>query len=181
MATPGQDNFDNKNSVEQNWGNNENNERNWFRRTINSLFWKEKAEKNEVGENAGRETSNLMEDVGNEKLDDLHNKIEFTFEQQGIIEDTRDALDDFFEAGKKEFSDDIQPIDEEDGKKINYEAEVEALMNLEKFKNRPLWVIRGIAQSSEKIKDEIVNRKKQENPVAKSLFRIINRIMGTEK
>lgn len=179
MATPGQDNFDNKDSVEQNWRNNENNEKNWFRRTINSLFWKEKAEKDEVGKDIEGQTGNLIEDVGNKNLDDLHNKIEFTFEQQGIIEDTKDALDDFFDAGKKEFSDDIQPIDPENG--INYEAEVEDLMNSDKFKNRPLWVIRGIAKSSEKIKDEIVNRKKQENPVAKSLFRIINRIMGTEK
>lgn len=142
------------------------------------LKWKKDAEELNVEEEAKDKAGSLADKIGKEQLEDLHNKIESTFEKQGIIEDTRDALSDFFKEGEKEFSDDVQPIDE-DG--INYEAEVASLMNSKRFKNRSLWVVRGIAKSAENIKSEILHWEKEKSLVAKTLFRIINRIIGTEK
>lgn len=174
------------NNIENNkniqWESAENKSSNWFKEKWEAvkdfLKWKKDAEVLNEEEATSEKINNIANDIGNEQLDNLHNKIESTFEEQGIIDETRDSLTEFFDEGKKEFSDNVQPIDE-DG--VNYETEVATLMNSKRFQDRSSSVVKGIVESAEKIKKEILHRKEQKNPVAKSLYRIVNRIIGTEK
>jgi len=50
-----------------------------------------------------------------------------------------------------------------------------------KFAGRPEAVKESIQSSADKILDEIYNWKEEKNPVARSLLRIVNWIMKTEK
>jgi hypothetical protein len=49
------------------------------------------------------------------------------------------------------------------------------------IENRDKQVVEWIKQSSKNIEDDIKNWDKEQNPVARSLLNIANKIMGTEK
>jgi hypothetical protein len=52
---------------------------------------------------------------------------------------------------------------------------------VDKFAGRPEAVKESIQSSADKILDEIYNWKEEKNPVARSLLRIVNWVMKTEK
>jgi alkanesulfonate monooxygenase SsuD/methylene tetrahydromethanopterin reductase-like flavin-dependent oxidoreductase (luciferase family) len=85
-------------------------------------------------------------------------------------DDLLDQIDDFFEKGKDEFED----IDKT-------ETEDNVISKYSKIKNRHINVRRAIIKSEESVLDEIKNWKKEGNLVAKSLLRMTNWILKSEK
>ena len=85
-------------------------------------------------------------------------------------DELKDSIDKFFKKWKEEFNDDNDTSSE---KKF-----VKKYKNLE---NRSIDVAEWIQKSADDIEKEIINWKDEKNPVAKSLLRIVNRIMKSEK
>ena len=110
-------------------------------------------------------------------LESLHESMlswaESRLEQKKISEKWKDKVSEFFDAGQKEFE------------KIDTKVEKRVVRRhsqmVDRFAGRPEAVKESIQSSADKILDEIYNWKEEKNPVARSLLRIVNWIMKTEK
>lgn len=121
-------------------------------------------------------SKNLNENLGNFswELENLKNLVkQEAINKKEYLEDSRinedlDKIDNFFEEWKEEF------------KKIDTEDEEKIIKIYNKIKDRPVVVQKEIEKISNKVLDEIYNWKKEKNPVARSLLRIVSWIMKTE-
>ena len=128
-------------------------------------------------ENLWDNNENLNEDSVNFswELENLKNLIKKEvikktedWEKLKINEDL-DKIDKFFEQWKKEFE------------KVDTSDEKEIIKKYNTIRNRPVEVQKEIEKISNEVLDEIYNWKQEKNPVARSLLRIINWIMSSEK
>ncbi len=123
--------------------------------------------------------NNLGDALVNSKLEELQNKIEDTLldsalESSSIWESndqiTKGQIDKFFEKWKEEFYDDKKTV-----------VEDKFTQKYKNIEDRSVDVAKWIENSADKIIDEIKNWEKEQNPVARSLLRFVNRIMKSEK
>ena len=94
-------------------------------------------------------------------------------ELQDSDDETKEELNKFFEKWKKELKDDIDTTEEK-------ELSVKLLQS-GRFKNRSPETVQQIAKSATNIENEIKDWPKEKNPVARSLLKIVDWIMWTEK
>jgi hypothetical protein len=108
-----------------------------------------------------------------DELDSLSAEIVLSGIEWGKVNERKDKVSEFFDAGQKEF----EKVDTKTEKRV-----VKKHKNMVKsLSNRPGWVQEAIGESVDKILDEIYNWKEEKNPVARSLLKIVNWIMKTEK
>lgn len=103
-------------------------------------------------------------EVKNNEIQDIKNKTKSELDSIKI-----DKVSEFFDQGKEEF------------KKIDTFKEKKVVRKHNKYINRPIEVKDAIEDSSDRILDEIYNWKKEKNVVSRSLLRIVNWIIKTEK
>lgn len=141
----------------------------WLNSLKDSILWKNK-EKEQIQNETWNASESLKSNVINSALDNLNLNIQKWLDLHDADDNTKAELNEFFKEWKKEFSDNNETHDE---KKFVHEYK--------KIESRPAAVQRWIENSVEKIENEISNWKQEKNPVARSLLRIVNRIMETEK
>jgi len=108
-----------------------------------------------------------------DELDSLSAEIVLSGIEWGKVNESKDKVSEFFDAGQKEF----EKVDTKTEKRV-----VKKHKNMVKsLSNRPGWVQEAIGESVDKILDEIYNWREEKNPVARSLLKIVNWIMKTEK
>lgn len=157
------DNIDNKDLIEEDLEGNEN----W-----RDFAWAEKLEKNIEAWRTQKEAKNLGETIVDRELDNLHNKIELWLEKANVKDITKNELNDFFSEWKEKLNDD---------KHTFREWRLKRLLKSDRFKKRSEHVVERIEESASTVENEIKNWQKEKNPVARSLLRIVNWIMWTEK
>lgn len=159
------------------WNNIEKKNSNWFREKRESiknfLEWKKNIDKIQVEEETSRKAENLKDSAIDSTLDNLNLDMQEWLELQDSDDETKEELNKFFEKWKKELKDDIDTTEEK-------ELSVKLLQS-SRFKNRSPETVQQIAKSAIKIESEIINWKQEKNPVARSLLKIVNWIMWTEK
>ena len=170
-------NFENNQNKENQWNNIEKKNTNWFKEEWESiknfLEWKKHADKIKVKEEISRNAENLKDSVIDSTLDNLNLDMQEWLELQDSDDKTKEELNKFFEIWKQELKNDIEQP---------WEAELrERLFNSERFGKRSPDIVREVAKSATKIENEIKNWKQEENSVARSLLKIVNWIMWTEK
>ena len=141
----------------------------WLNSLKDSILWKDK-EKDQLQGETSHASESLKSTVINEALDNLKLNMEKWLNLDERDNNTKAELDEFFQEWKKEFFD----------AKKTY-AEKRFVYKYKKIETRPIDVQKWIGNSVEKITDEISNWKKEKNPVARSLLRIVDWIMSTEK
>lgn len=115
---------------------------------------------------------NIISKTSNE-LDSLSADVGLSWLDKKVNEKWKDKVSEFFWKWKEEF----KKIDTFTEKKF-----VKKYWNMQnKLAHRPGEVKEAIEKSADNILDEIYNWKKEKNPVARSLLRIVNWIMKTEK
>ena len=159
------------------WNNIEKKNSNWFREKRESiknfLEWKKNVDKLKVEEETSRQKENLKDSAIDSTLDNLNLDMQEWLELKDADDETKKELNQFFEKWKKEFKDDVQtPEDQELSQK---------LLQSDRFKNRSTETVQQIAKSATNIENEIKDWPKEKNPVAKSLLKIVDWIMSTEK
>ena len=159
------------------WNNIEKNDKNWFREKRESiknfLEWKKNIDKIWVEEETSRKAENLKDSAIDSTLDNLNLDMQEWLELQDSDDETKEELNKFFEKWKKELKHDIDTTEEKE-LSVN-------LLQSGRFKNRSPETVQQIAKSATKIESEIKNWKQEKNPVARSLLKIVDWIMGTEK
>lgn len=120
---------------------------------------------------ANSETQNSI----NSKLDFLSGKVNDTLNNMELDSELDSKLDsndvnEFFEKWKDEFNDNKNTTAEK--KFVSKSSYIN--------EDRPQDVVDWINNSADKILDEIKNWKQEQNPVARSLLRIVNWIMKSE-
>lgn len=129
---------------------------------IREVAWdKIKKKEQEIIAEASDELSSLGAEIGSGWL------------SEGFNENSKDKVSEFFWKWKEEF----KVIDTRRERKVVRKHKIMK----SKFELRPDWVKQAIEQSVDRILDEIYNWKEEKNPVARSLLRIVNRILKTEK
>lgn len=108
-----------------------------------------------------------------DELDSLSAEIILSGIEWGKVNERKDKVSEFFDAGQKEF----EKVDTKTEKRV---VKKHGQM-VDKFAGRPEAVKESIQSSADKILDEIYNWKEEKNPVARSLLKIVNWIMKTEK
>ena len=159
------------------WNNIEKKNSNWFREKRESiknfLEWKKNVDKLKVEEETSRQKENLKDSAIDSTLDNLNLDMQEWLELKDADDETKKELNQFFEKWKKEFKDDVQtPEDQELSQK---------LLQSDRFKNRSTETVQQIAKSATNIENEIKDWPKEKNPVARSLLKIVDWIMWTEK
>ncbi len=128
--------------------------------------------RNAAGDKLKEEKQKVVWNVSDE-LDSLSAEIVLSGIEWGKVNERKDKVSEFFDAGQKEF----EKVDTKTEKRV-----VKKHKNMVKsLSNRPGWVQEAIGESVDKILDEIYNWKEEKNPVARSLLKIVNWIMKTEK
>lgn len=159
------------------WNNIEKNDKNWFREKRESiknfLEWKKNIDKIQVEEETSRKAENLKDSAIDSTLDNLNLDMQEWLELQDSDDETKEELNKFFEKWKKELKDDIDTTEEK-------ELSVKLLQS-GRFKNRSPETVQQIAKSATNIEKEIKDWPKEKNPVARSLLKIVDWIMSTEK
>lgn len=172
------DNIDNNDFVEQDWESS-GHKYNWLNR-LTHLFDKTK----EVSESKSKqEVKNFEEDIVNNALDDLHNKVELWLEKANVKDITKNELNDFFSEWKDLLNNEKGSLDKGNN---NYKDEfskrrLKHLLKSDRFKERSEHVVERIEESASTVEDEIKNWRSQPNLIARSLLWIVNWIMWTEK
>lgn len=107
---------------------------------------------------------------------DINPDLNLDPEWESFTEKEKKNVSEFFKQWRKEF----QKIDNVDEKKV--------VSKYKKFKTkksnisgRPLGVQEAIMESVDLIVDEVNSRNKEKNPIARSLLKIVDLIMKTEK
>lgn len=168
-------NIENKKNIQ--WENFERESTNWFREkwesVKNFLKWKKDAEEIQVEEETSRKTENLKDSAIDSTLDNLNLDMQEGLELKDSDDKTKEELNQFFEAWKQGLKNDIEQP---------WEAELrERLFKSKRFGKRSPEVVTQIAKSATKIENEIKDWQKEKNPVARSLLKIVDWIMSTEK
>ncbi len=159
-----------------NWSNLEKKNWNWFqekRESIkNFLEWRKKIDETKMKEEITEKSEKLKNSTIDSTLDNLQLDTQKRLELQDSQTEIKKELDDvLFEWSRKK-----------DSKETVKEKELfERLLKENKFKTRSPEAIQQIANSATKIESEIKNWKQETNPVARSLLKIVNWIMSTEK
>ena len=166
-----------ENNKENQWNNIEKKNSNWFREKRESiknfLEWKKNVDKLKVEEETSSKTENLKDSAIDSTLDNLNLDMQEWLELQNSDDKTKEELNKFFEKWKKEFKDDVQTPEEQELS--------QKLLQSDRFKNRSTETVQQIAKSATKIENEIKDWQKEKNPVARSLLKIVDWIMSTEK
>lgn len=143
----------------------------------NSDFSKELSDLENEIKNAIPDEIKKKEEIQQNTFDELDSLatevVESGFEWNKHSEKPKDRVWEFFDTGKKEF----EKVDTFKEKRVI--GKHKKMTN--KFADRPETVKEAIQNSSDKILEEIYNWKQEKNPVARSLLKIVNRIMKTEK
>lgn len=168
MATPGQDNFDNKNSVEQNWNNNENKDKNWIQRQWESFKNLIDLKKNKIEAETAFQSNELQKQAVDQALDDLQANVEKWLDIQESSDSAKTELEDFFKKWKEEYEN-------------NDNMANDFVNNYKTLKNRNKDIAQSIKNSANYVQLEIDSWDSEPNYVAKSLLRIVKWIMNTEK
>ena len=128
--------------------------------------------RNAAGDKLKEEKQKVVWNVSDE-LDSLSAEIVLSGIEWGKVNERKDKVSEFFDAGQKEF----EKVDTKTEKRVvkKHKNKVKSLSN------RPGWVQEAIGESVDKILDEIYNWEEEKNPVARSLLKIVNWIMKTEK
>ena len=168
-------NFENSKDIHRN--NIEKKNWNWLKEKWESiktfLEWKKDVDEIRLKEETSERTEKLKDSTIDSTLDSLNLEMQEWLELSNSDIETKDELNQFFEKGKNEFKDE---------KAIPQEKELsQQLLKNNKFKNRSPEAVREIAHSDTKLENEIKNWKQEKNPVAKSLLRVVDRIIWTEK
>ena len=128
--------------------------------------------RNAAGDKLKEEKQKVVWNVSDE-LDSLSAEIVLSGIEWGKVNERKDKVSEFFDAGQKEFE------------KIDTKVEKRVVRRhsqmVDRFAGRPEAVKESIQSSADKILDEIYNWEEEKNPVARSLLRIVNWIMKTEK
>lgn len=159
------------------WNNIEKKNGNWFREKWESiknfLEWKKNIDKIQVEEETSRQKENLKDSAIDSTLDNLNLDMQEWLELKDADDETKKELNQFFEKWKKEFKDDVQTLEDQELS--------QKLLQSDRFKNRSTETVQQIAKSATNIENEIKDWPKEKNPVAKSLLKIVDWIMSTEK
>jgi len=162
---------------ENQWNNIEKKNSNWFREKRESiknfLEWKKNVDKLKVKEETSNKVETLKDSAIDSTLDNLNLDMQEWLELQDSDDETKEELNKFFEKWKKELKDDIDTTEEK-------ELSVKLLQS-GRFKNRSPETVQQIAKSATNIENEIKDWPKEKNPVARSLLKIVDWIMSTEK
>ena len=168
-------NIENKKNIQ--WENIEKKNNNWFRETWESvksfLEWKKDVDEIQIEEETSRKTENLKDSAIDSTLDNLNLDMQEGLELKDTGDETKKELNQFFEKWKEELKDDVQTPEEQEPS--------QKLLQSDRFKNRSAETVQQIAKSPTKIENEIKDWQKEKNPVAKSLLKIVDWIMSTEK
>ena len=166
-----------ENNRENQWNNIEKKNTNWFKEKWESiknfLEWKKDVDELKVKEETSNKAENLKDSAIDSTLDNLNLDMQEGLELKDSDDETKEELEHFFEKWKEELKDNIDTPEE---KELS-----EKLLQSDRFKNRSPETVQQIAKSATKIETEIKNWQTEKNPVAKSLLKIVNWIMGTEK
>jgi uncharacterized protein YjgD (DUF1641 family) len=144
-----------------------------------NILWntseKTKDESVEKREDKKVKSNSEIEKSINSKLDFLNDKINATLDDVELDEKLKqwvdeETVDKFFEKWKNELT---------DNKTTN--SEKKFISKSSYIADRPNDVVEWINDSADEILNEIQNRKQEQNPVARSLLRIVNWIMKSEK
>lgn len=159
------------------WNNIEKNDKNWFREIRESiknfLEWKKNIDKIQVEEETSRKAENLKDSAIDSTLDNLNLDMQEGLELKDSDDKTKEELNQFFKAWKQELKNDIEQP---------WEADLrERLFKSKRFGKRSPEIVTQIAKSATKIENEIQNREKEPNLVARWLLNIVKHIMWTEK
>ena len=166
-----------ENNKENQWNNIEKKNSNWFKEKWESiknfLEWKKDIDEIQVEEETSRKTESLKDSAIDSTLDNLNLDMQEGLELKDTDDETKKELNQFFEKWKEELKDDAQTLEEQELS--------QKLLQSERFKSRSPETVQQIAKSATKIENEIKDWQKEKNPVAKSLLKIVDWIMGTEK
>lgn len=166
-----------ENNKENQWNNIEKKKSNWFREkresVKNFLEWKKNIDEIQVEEETSRQTENLKDSAIDSTLDNLKLDMQEWLELKDSDDEIKKELNQFFEKWKEELKDDEHTPEEQELS--------QKLLQSDRFKNRSAETVQQIAKSATKIENEIKDWQKEKNPVARSLLKIVNWIMWTEK
>lgn len=166
---------DEKNLDESNEGLDFSDELSNLENNIREIAWDKIKQKEQEEKEQIEKEQIVSKTKGN--LESLHESMlswaESWLEQKQVNETWKDKVSEFFDVGKEEF----EKIDT----KIEKRVVKKHGQMVDKFAGRPEAVKESIQSSADKILDEIYNWKEEKNPVARSLLRIVNWIMKTEK
>ena len=162
----------NKENKNIQWESAENRSGNWFKEKWEAvkdfLQWRKNAEVSDIREKTSTQEESLRDSAIDSRLQDLE-------KQQDIQDsqiDTKKELDDLL----------IEWMWKKDSKDVLREKELaQKLLNNDRFKNRSQDVREEIAYSADNVSQDIENYDKEQNPIARSLLWIVNKIMKTEK
>lgn len=141
----------------------------WLNSLKDSILWKDKEEE-QLNNETSHAGESLKSTVINEALDNLELNMKKWLKFKEGDNNTKAELHEFFQEWKKEFFDSNKTHEER-----NF------VRKYKKIESRPVDVQKWIKESAEDITNEISNWKKEKNPVARSLLRIVDWIMSTEK
>lgn len=162
---------------ENQWNNIEKKNSNWFREKRESiknfLEWKKNVDKLKVEEETSSKTEKLKDSAIDSTLDNLNLDMQEWLELQNSDDKTKEELNKFFEKWKEELKDNTNTLEE---KELS-----EKLFKNKRFEKRSPEIVQQIAKSATKIENEIKDWQKEKNPVARSLLKIVDWIMSTEK
>ena len=154
------------------WESIEKKNTNWFKEKWESiknfLEWKKNVDEIKLNEETSEKTEELKDTTIDSTLDNLNLDMQEWVELKDSDNKTREELDKFFEKWKER-----NPTEEK--------KDFQNLLKNDRFKNRSKEVVQQIGKSATNVENEIKNWDKEKNPVARSLLKFVNRIMGTEK
>ena len=152
-----------------NWVSIENRDSNWFKRQWESiknfLEWKQKLDKLKVEEEASESSAKLKESAVDSTLENLNLDMEKWSEISDSEVEIKEQLDQILQKWKK------------DTKQVLTHKE----MSQRIINGRSPEVSQQISNSATKVEDEIKNWENEENPIARSLLKMANWLMNTEK
>jgi len=123
-----------------------------------------------------KQTADGLKDIKSDIKWEMNPDLNLDPEWEAFTEKEKKNVSEFFVQWRKEFN----KIDNFDEKKVvkkyqNYKT------NKGNISDRPLGVQKAIMESVDLIVDEINSRKRERSPIARSLFKIVDLIMKTEK
>lgn len=159
-----------KDSIERNnWFNLESKDSNWLKRQWESirnfLEWKQKADKIKVEEEVSENSEKLKQSAVDSTLENLNLDMEKWSEISDSEIEIKGELDQILHKWKKDIKQ--VPTHKEMSQRI--------------INGRSPEVSQQISNSATKVEDEIKNWENEENPIARSLLKMANWLMNTEK
>jgi len=130
------------------------------------------AMENKAKEQLSEQTTNELDNIKSEVTSDANLDPEW----EAFTEKEKKNVSEFFVQWRKEFN----KIDNFDEKKV-VKKHQDYRANNGNIGGRPLAVQKAIRESVDLIVDDISSRKKEKNPIARSLLKIVDLIMSTEK